>query len=134
MISEVDNQSFEIADLTEIFKSSRFKQLAPVDVEVEINLTRGVNTFVCKLDAVFEKDDRFEIVDWKTGAPPEDETEREQMTLQLALYRFAYSELRKIPLENIDVCFYFVKENLEFRPQQIPGPDELMQTWEELFS
>ena len=56
------------------------------------------------------------------------------MILQLALYRFAYSELKKIPIENIDVCFYFVGEDLELRPESVPGPEELMQTWEKLFA
>lgn len=134
IISEVDNPTGEITDLTEIFKNSRFSGLPASDVEVEINLTRGSNTFVCKLDAVFEIGDRFEIVDWKTGAAPKTDKERELMTLQLALYRFAYSELRKIPLEQIDVCFYFVKNNLELRPESVPGPEQLLNMWEELFS
>jgi DNA helicase-2/ATP-dependent DNA helicase PcrA len=56
------------------------------------------------------------------------------MVLQLALYRFAYSELKKIPIEQIDVCFYFVADNIELRPEKIPGPDELLEMWEELFA
>lgn len=134
MISEVDNPTDDIVDLARIFKASRFSGLTARDVEVEINLTKGVNTFVCKLDAVFEKDNRFEIVDWKTGSAPKDDKERDQMVLQLALYRFAYSELRKIPLEDIDVCFYFVADNQELSPEKIPGPDQLMKLWDNLFS
>jgi DNA helicase II / ATP-dependent DNA helicase PcrA len=134
IISEVDSPAAEIANLAEVFKNSRFNGLEPSDVEIEINLTRGMNTFVCKLDAVFEIGERFEIVDWKTGSAPKTDKEREEMTLQLALYRFAYSELRKIPLDKIDVCFYFVGEDLELRPDLVPGPEELMKMWEELFS
>jgi DNA helicase-2/ATP-dependent DNA helicase PcrA len=55
------------------------------------------------------------------------------MILQLALYRFAYSELRGIPIENIDVCFYFVAEDLELKPDVVPDPDQLMKMWEQLF-
>lgn len=133
LVSEVDGATSEIADLTEIFKDSRFKKLSPIDVELEINLTRGVNTFVCKLDAVFQSGDRFEIVDWKTGASPKTKAEESEMILQLALYRFAYSELRAIPIENIDVCFYFVSENLELKPKSVPGPEELIKLWQQLF-
>ena len=133
LVAEVDHSTTDILDLAEIFKTSRFKGLEPADVEVEINLTRGLNTFVCKLDAVFQVGDRFEIVDWKTGAAPKDKDEEQQMILQLALYRFAYSELRGIPLEQIDVCFYFVGEDLELRPEQVPSPNELIQMWEKLF-
>ena len=134
MISEVDDASQEIQELTEIFKNSRFNNQSPVDVEIEINLTRGNNTFVCKLDAVFQTRDRFEIVDWKTGAAPKDKETEKQMILQLALYRFAYSALRQVPIDQIDVCFYFVGENIELRPNKVPGPQELIKMWEELFA
>ena len=134
LISEVDNPSDDIVDLSEVFKNSRFKELSPADIEVEINLTRGQNTFVCKLDAVFQVGDRFEIVDWKTGRPPKTKVEQESMALQLALYRFAYSELRSIPIEMIDVSFYFVADDKELVPDQVPSPSELIATWEKLFS
>ena len=134
LISEVDNQSSDTADLAEIFKSSRFRELTACDVEVEINLTRGQNTFVCKLDAVFQVGERFEIVDWKTGAAPKNKTEQQTMSLQLALYRFAYSELRSIPIEMIDVSFYFVAEDLELVPESVPDAEEIIEIWEKLFS
>ena len=133
IISEVDDAPDEIGQLTEIFKNSRFHEQIPADVEIEINLTRGHNTFVCKLDAVFQIGDRFEIVDWKTGSAPKDKDTEQQMILQLALYRFAYSELKQIPIEQIDVCFYFVADNIELRPEKVPGPKELLKMWEELF-
>ena len=133
IVSQVDDVSPDIAELTDIFKNSRFSSQSPADVEIEINLTRGSNTFVCKLDAVFQSGDRFEIVDWKTGAAPKDKATEQQMILQLALYRFAYSELKKIPIEQIDVCFYFVGEEIELRPEKVPGPEEIVKMWEELF-
>ena len=133
IVSQVDDVSPDIAELTDIFKNSRFSSQSPADVEIEINLTRGSNTFVCKLDAVFQSGDRFEIVDWKTGAAPKDKATEQQMILQLALYRFAYSELKKIPIEQIDVCFYFVGEEIELRPEGVPGPEEIVEMWEELF-
>jgi DNA helicase-2/ATP-dependent DNA helicase PcrA len=134
MISEVDREEESIADLKEVFKKSRFKDQEVADVEIEINLTRGLNTFVCKLDAVFKIGDRYEIVDWKTGTVPKDEESKKQMTLQLALYRFAYSELKKIPIEQIDVSFYFVSEDAELRPESVPSPQEIVGMWEELFA
>jgi DNA helicase-2/ATP-dependent DNA helicase PcrA len=134
LIAEVDNPSDEISDLSEVFKNSRFKDLEQADIEVEINLTRGLNTFVCKLDAVFKVGERFEIVDWKTGAAPKTKSDQESMALQLALYRFAYSELRSIPIEMIDVSFYFVADDKELVPEKVPGPAELIEIWEKLFS
>ena len=134
LISEVDNQTGDIDDLAEVFKNSRFRDLPREDIEVEINLTRGLNTFVCKLDAVFKVGDRFEIVDWKTGAAPKTKAEQESMALQLALYRFAYSELRSIPIEAIDVSFYFVADDLELIPDTVLSPKELIELWDRLFS
>ena len=134
LISEVDNQTGDIDDLAEVFKNSRFRDLPREDVEIEINLTRGLNTFVCKLDAVFKVGDRFEIVDWKTGAAPKTKAEQESMALQLALYRFAYSELRSIPIEAIDVSFYFVADDLELIPDTVLSPKELIELWDRLFS
>ena len=55
------------------------------------------------------------------------------MILQLALYRFAYSELKQIPIEQIDVCFYFAGDDIELRPDKVPGPEQLLKMWEELF-
>jgi len=134
LVSEVDEiQSDSVIELTEIFKGSRFAELDPVDVEIEINLTEGVNTFVCKLDAVFKSGDRYEIVDWKTGSVPESKEDTDLMSLQLALYRLAYSRLRGIPIDQIDVCFYFVADNKELRPSFVPDGEELMNSWRSLF-
>jgi DNA helicase-2/ATP-dependent DNA helicase PcrA len=134
LVSEIDQtSSTAVSELAEIFKNSRFAGLKESEIELEINLTQGVNTFVCKLDAVFKLGDRYEIVDWKTGSPPETREQEQEMILQLALYRFAYSKLRNVPIDQIDVCFYFVADNKELRPEIVPDPAELMRLWEKLF-
>ena len=134
LVSEIDQLATPaVSELAEIFKNSRFANLKDSEIELEINLTHGVNTFVCKLDAVFKVGERYEIVDWKTGSPPETKEQEQEMILQLALYRFAYSKLRNVPVDQIDVCFYFVAENTELKPEDVPGPEELMELWEKLF-
>ena len=134
LVSEIDQaNSASVIELAEIFKNSRFANLKDSEIELEINLTHGVNTFVCKLDAVFKVGERYEIVDWKTGSPPESKEQEQEMILQLALYRFAYSKLRNVPVDQIDVCFYFVADNTELKPEVVPSPDELMKLWGKLF-
>ena len=134
LVSEIDQPATStVNELADIFKNSRFANLKDSEIELEINLTHGVNTFVCKLDAVFKVGERYEIVDWKTGSPPETKEEEQEMILQLALYRFAYSKLRDVPVDQIDVCFYFVGENTELKPELVPGPEDLMKLWEKLF-
>jgi DNA helicase-2/ATP-dependent DNA helicase PcrA len=85
------------------------------------------------LDAVFKVGERYEIVDWKTGSPPETKEQEQEMILQLALYRFAYSKLRNVQIDQIDVCFFFVADDTELRPEVVPGPEELTKLWEQLF-
>jgi DNA helicase-2/ATP-dependent DNA helicase PcrA len=134
LVSEIDQMAIPaVTELAEIFRNSRFANLKDSEIELEINLTHGVNTFVCKLDAVFKVGERYEIVDWKTGSPPETKEQEQEMILQLALYRFAYSRLRDVPVDQIDVCFYFVADNTELRPESVPGPEDLMKLWEKLF-
>jgi len=134
LVSETDQEtSPTVTELAEIFKNSRFANLKDSEIELEINLTHGVNTFVCKLDAVFKVGERYEIVDWKTGSPPETKEQEQEMILQLALYRFAYSKLRNVQIDQIDVCFFFVADDTELRPEVVPGPEELTKLWEQLF-
>lgn len=121
-----------ILQLQENFKSSRFASLQPVDIEREIQLTIGQNTFICKLDAVFKTKTGYEIVDWKTGKSPKNAADQKLKTLQLALYRLAYSRFTGIALENIEVCFYFVGENKEIKPTEIPNEAQLLELWAEV--
>lgn len=120
---------FAIEQLQQTFAKSRWANLTPVDVEREIQFTIGGNTFICKLDAVFKTEDGYEIVDWKTGKSPSDEADEAAKSLQLALYRLAYSKFANIPIEKIQVSFYFVAEDKEVRPSSLPGENEILQLW-----
>ena len=92
-------------DLRRRFLDSEWADLQPLEVETEIDFTEtsldgSAHIVICKLDAVYRRADRggrIEIVDWKTGAPPRDETERGQRMLQLELYRRAYHEKHAVP-------------------------------------
>lgn len=111
------------------FKASRFAGMKPIEVEREIQLTIGANTFICKLDAVFKTETGFEIIDWKTGKSPKNADDQKLKTLQLALYRLAYSRFTGTPIEDIEVGFYFVAENKEIKPTEIPTEEELLELW-----
>lgn len=129
---DADSAAMELENIKQLranFAASRFANLKPIDVEREIQLTIGQNTFICKLDAVFETATGFEIVDWKTGKAPKTAADQQLKTLQLALYRLAYSRFTGIPMEKIQVCFYFVADNKEIKPAQIPSEAELLELW-----
>nr|BFF11920.1 hypothetical protein GCM10025699_32230 [Microbacterium flavescens] len=96
---------------------------APLEVETEIDFTMtGLDgrphVVICKLDAVYRREDRggrIEIVDWKTGAAPRTDAEKDERMLQLELYRQAYHAKHGVPLDEIDVALYYVAEDLVLR-------------------
>ena len=130
---EDEEDFYEVEELQNNFKNSRFSKLQPVALEQEVQLTIGGNTFICKMDAVYQDGDGIEIVDWKTNTPPvpgsEDEAKR---ALQLSLYRFAYSEYTGIPLEKIKATFYFVGADQELSPTKLANREEILAKWQEV--
>ena len=131
--TDADGSSLEIESIQVLqknFNGSRFASMQPLEIEREIQLTIGANTFICKLDAVFKTEKGFEIIDWKTGKAPKNAADQNLKTLQLALYRLAYSRFTGIPLEQIEVSFYFVAEDKEVKPVEIPNEADLLELWE----
>ena len=116
------------------FAKSRWAGLEPKFAEIEIQVAIDDNVFICKLDAVFEvqNDSNFEveIVDWKTGKPPTDKADLENRSLQLAMYRMAYSRLTGIAPEKISCSLYFVQSNEEVTPNELLLSEaELLAKW-----
>ncbi len=108
--------------LKERFLASEWADLAPIAVEVEIDVALDdllgdgrAHIAICKLDAVYRRGERIEIVDWKTGRPPRTAQEREDRLLQLRLYRRAYHAHTGVPLEEIDVVLYYVADDVIVR-------------------
>lgn len=106
--------------LVEIFESSEWASLQPIEVETEIDfryvgIDDRAHVVVCKLDAVYRRGDRIEIVDWKTGRAPRSDAERRERLVQLELYRQAYHARHGIPIEQIDVALYYVADDLVIR-------------------
>ncbi|MBU4464956.1 MAG: PD-(D/E)XK nuclease family protein, partial [Actinobacteria bacterium] len=130
----------DAADLLRLqaaFERSEWADLAPLEVETEIDFTLATpdgtsHVVICKLDAVYRREDRggrIEIVDWKTGRPPVGEQEREERMLQLALYRVAYHKRHGVPLDAIDVALYYVAHDLVVRGDAVYSEPELAQRW-----
>ncbi len=129
----VDDAS--LASLIATFESSEWATRKPVDVEREIHLPFDGRIVICKIDAVYRVDggeggeDRFEIVDWKTGKAPRDEADLEDKQLQLALYRLAYAKWKGIDPSRIDAAFYYVADDQVIRPQHVYDETELLARW-----
>lgn len=108
--------------LREAFLASEWGALQPIEVETEIDFVDAdplgdgrPHVVICKLDAVYRRGDRIEIVDWKTGRPPRTEAERTERMLQLELYRRAYHAKHGVPLDGIDVALFYVADGIILR-------------------
>ena len=121
-----------IETLQQNYENSRFASLNPLSVEQEIQLTIGTNTFVCKMDAIYQDGDGVQIVDSKTNQPPTEERDLYRRSLQLALYRLAYSEYTGMPIEKVKASFFFVGVSQELTPDALLGREEILTEWQKV--
>jgi DNA helicase-2/ATP-dependent DNA helicase PcrA len=135
-VEEDQLDAVALARLQAIFEKSPWGQLKPVEVEREIHLVLDGQIIVCKIDAVYalpEKspagEQRFEIVDWKTGKVPKDAVDLEEKQFQLALYRLAYAQWKGIDPSLIDAVFYYVSDDRVIRPAELFDETELVTRW-----
>jgi DNA helicase-2/ATP-dependent DNA helicase PcrA len=135
---DLDGDAADAADLARLqatFERSRWAQRRPVEVEREIHLPFDGRIVICKIDAIYERDDGgFEVVDWKTGKAPKDADDLQRKQLQLALYRLAYSKWSGVPLDRISAAFYFVADDRIIEPQHIDDEAELLARWRTVFA
>ena len=97
------------------FQDSRFSQLEPFAIELPIEFSLGGTVVVCKLDAVFETEAGYLIVDWKSGSTP-DKKSLESRAIQLAIYRVALARKLALPIERIRASFFFAADGKEVMP------------------
>jgi DNA helicase-2/ATP-dependent DNA helicase PcrA len=113
-----DNDSIDdevdIDELKATFIASRWNGMKPEHREIEILLPQGRHIVVCKIDAVFTIDGRWTVVDWKTGAKPSTDDEKDVKAMQLVLYRRAFAAWKGIPVTDVDAVLYYVKHDWEW--------------------
>jgi DNA helicase-2/ATP-dependent DNA helicase PcrA len=95
--TETDTES--VRNLKSAFLSSRFARLSPVAVEQQFSLTIWGRFVTGYIDAVFEIDGRYLVVDWKTGG-----TDHLDPT-QLAFYRLAWAQIAGVDWKEVDTAF-----------------------------
>ncbi|WP_375401758.1 UvrD-helicase domain-containing protein [uncultured Amnibacterium sp.] len=124
-----DVSDAQLESLQATFAASEWGSLQPIEVEREIQLPFEGHIVVCKIDAVYRRNGRFEIVDWKTGAQPTDAADLRRKQLQLALYRLAYARSTGLDPERIDAVFYYVAHDRVVRPDRLSSEAELRALW-----
>jgi DNA helicase-2/ATP-dependent DNA helicase PcrA len=109
------------------FLNSRFSKLTPAFVEQVIQFQLAGFIVVCKIDAIFETPEGYEIVDWKSGSAPTDLKELERRSMQLSIYRIAFSKWRNVPLERIQASFFFAGDGQEVSPESLATEAQIVE-------
>ncbi len=110
------------AELNEVitqFRSGPYGDRTPAAIEAPFSIVLGGQQVIGRIDAVFERDGKVEVVDWKTNRAATADP------LQLAVYRLAWAEMNGLDLADVTGVFYYVRLG-EVQPfDDLPGRDEL---------
>jgi DNA helicase-2/ATP-dependent DNA helicase PcrA len=132
--SEVDSENLAHDDLESLERAwlssdwasrEAFEIELPFEIIIEGTLLRG------RMDAVYRSensgDDRYEIIDWKTGKEKSGE-DLKNAAVQLAAYRIAFSRIYKVDPEQISAAFHYVAENKTVTPERLLSEAEIIQS------
>ncbi|MBV9095065.1 MAG: PD-(D/E)XK nuclease family protein, partial [Streptosporangiaceae bacterium] len=110
-----------LGELKDRFDRSEWADRWPHAVEVPFETVVGDRLVRGRIDAVFADapEGGYDVVDWKTGRPPESETERHATSVQLAAYRLAWAALAGVPVAQVRAAFYHVAHDLTVRPADL---------------
>jgi DNA helicase-2/ATP-dependent DNA helicase PcrA len=125
--AQLDSDEIPFEDLKAKWLESDWAKRDPVPggIEVPFETVLGGVLLRGRIDAVYEKDGHFEVVDWKTGKTKSGD-DLAAAAIQLAMYRLAYSKLYGIKVENISAAFHYVGSNETVRPADLLDEDQLI--------
>jgi len=125
--AQLDSDEIPFEDLKAKWLESDWAKRDPVSggIEVPFETVLGGVLLRGRIDAVYEKNGHFEVVDWKTGKTKSGD-DLAAAAIQLAMYRLAYSKLYGIKVENISAAFHYVGSNETVRPADLLDEDQLI--------
>jgi DNA helicase-2/ATP-dependent DNA helicase PcrA len=100
----------QLARLKEAFELTHYANQAPIAVEQPFTLMLGGRLVHGRIDAVFETEGHFDVIDWKTGG-----TEHLDPR-QLAIYRLAWARIAGVSWEDVRAGFVMVSSGEIIRP------------------
>lgn len=119
------DQGYDLPQLIRTFRDSPWAHKQPWALEYPFETPLGGVSVRGRIDAVFRTpDDGWELVDWKSGRAPGPQ-EITQRSVQLAVYRLAWSRLMGVDLEDISAAFYFVGSDRTVRPHDMATEQQL---------
>ncbi|QPP06700.1 ATP-dependent helicase [Streptomyces bathyalis] len=110
----------DLAALKEAFQRSPYAHRTPYRVEEPFQLELAGRVVRGRIDAVYrdvapDGTATYDIVDWKTGRA------RDADPLQLSVYRLAWAEKQRVPLESVGAAFLYVRGGEVVRPEGLLG-------------
>ncbi|MEV0681065.1 UvrD-helicase domain-containing protein [Actinosynnema sp. NPDC050436] len=115
----------ELGRLQDAFLASGWADRTPHDVEVPFEAEIDGMSVRGRMDAVFaDPDGGWTVVDWKTGAVP-DEERLPALSVQLAAYRLAWAALSGTPVDRVRAAFHYVRHDHTLRPTDLLDADGL---------
>ena len=95
----------------------------PVAVEVPFEAVIGGVLVRGRIDAVYEINGRFEVIDWKTGSTKLGASS----AVQLAVYRLAWANLKGIDPASVSAAFHYVPSGETDRPADLLSHAQLVE-------
>ncbi|MFY9932653.1 MAG: PD-(D/E)XK nuclease family protein, partial [Streptosporangiaceae bacterium] len=111
----------DLSKLRARFEQGEWAERWPSAVEVPFETLIGDRLVRGRIDAVFADSPQggYDVVDWKTGRPPNSDTERHAVSVQLAAYRLAWAALAGVPVTQVRAAFYYVSHDTTVRPADL---------------
>ena len=113
-----------LEELQNKWLSSEWASRTPIEIESGFETVIAGIVIRGRIDAVYKEGDIYTVVDWKTGRMKEGD-QLESATIQLAMYRLAYSKLHNIPIENIKAAFYYVADQETIYREKLSSEEEI---------
>ena len=120
----------DLAALQQAFRASEWWGRTPERVEEPFEMPLGGMLVRGRIDAIFRDGDGYSVVDWKTGAMPEQADPA--AAIQLAAYRAAWSKISGCPPESIRAGFHYVAARRTVWLHELAGPAEIAALLEQL--
>jgi len=110
----------DLAALQAAFLASEWADRTPDQVEVSVETPVAGLAVRGRIDAVFRypaaEGDRWDVVDWKTGAPPASAASARAVAVQLAVYRLAWARLTGVEVDRVGAAFFYAANGQTVRP------------------
>lgn len=112
-----------LESLKKSWLASEWADRVPVAVETPFEAVIGGILVRGRIDAVYEINGRYEVIDWKTGST----ILGPSSAVQLAVYRLAWAKLRNIDPTQVSAAFHYVPSSQTDRPADLLSEDQLIQ-------